>query len=125
MPACSSNFQRAFDVFLALYVTEIAVVIAQAVVKLFAGVYNFAFKLGFAVEEVGHMAKTFYAIHFQFIHNGGFAGVLFWEDKAFEAILTCLYGYGQCAFYGLQAAIKRKFAHNEVFVQIFIFPLSG
>jgi hypothetical protein len=54
MAACGGNFQRAFNIFLAFYFAKIAVVIAKAVIKLVAGVYNFGLQGEVAVKKADY-----------------------------------------------------------------------
>src|SRR6185437_14401756 len=125
MPACSRNFEGAFNIFLPAYFAEVAFVGGEAFIKLFSRINNLCLKLHLANKKTGDLLYIFDTIHLKVINNGCFAGVLFGQDEAFKTILTGLYGNGQCAFYGLQAAIERKLAHDDVLVKVFVFNLPG
>jgi len=76
--------------------------------------------LQIAIKESCYLTYTFHTINFEFVYNGCFACILFWQDKAFEAFFSCLYCYWQGTFYRLQTSVERKFSHNNVFIQVFI-----
>jgi hypothetical protein len=56
MPACGGYFQSAFDILLLLNITEIAVVIVQAIKEFFARIYYFGLQFQVAVKKPGYFA---------------------------------------------------------------------
>src|SRR6185437_14466008 len=124
MPAGSSDLECPFYVFLSAHFAEIAVVAGQAFIKFFAGINDFGSQLHIAVKKSGYLLYIFDAINFKVVNYSSLACVLFRQDKSLKTILTGLYGNGQSTFYGLQATIERKLAHNNVFVEIFVFYLA-
>lgn len=115
--ACCGYLHGAFDIFLTFHIAEIKLGVKDIVHKLCACVDDGWLDLQIAVEEINDLCQCLDPYHIEVIDNSRFAGILFGQYDAFEFLFAGLHCYGQGTFDGLQAAVEREFAHDDVLAQ--------
>ena len=87
-------------------------------VELLSRVYEAWLWVCFLVQKVDNVSYVFHAVDFEVVYYGSLALVLLRHYQPLKALLSCLYGYGQCSPYGLQCAVEAQFAHHHEALQV-------
>ena len=122
MAARRGDFQRAFDVFLALDLGEIQVVVVY-LVENFGNVHLRRRNLDFAFEKTRRLAEILHRDNLQAGNDGGFGGIFRRNEHPGLAVRPRAEGDGQNAFGRAHRAGQREFTDDDEIVELIGFEL--
>ncbi len=118
MSAGGCHFKGTLHGFLPFHVDEVVAALCLSCIELLTGVDHRRRERLLALQEKHHLTERLHAVHFQFVHHCCLTLVFLRHKKSLKALFARLYGNGQRALDSTHRAIKPKFAHKDVLVEV-------